>query len=162
MYLQGSGAPWAGEDYGDSHSMAEAGCGPTAAAIIASSYNGQINPETVRQAIVNKNGLGNHSAARYIKEIFIEMLPNVKMEIANFDENKIKQCLQNSGQVWFVVQHCKYTLYRHCMALIDYKEPGMVYVAHGTANKRPYGWNSLSELKTFNCSDHKVLYVGGK
>ena len=47
------------------------------------------------------------------------------------------------------------------MALIDYKDPGMVYVAHGTANSRPYGWNKLSELKSYN-KYSSILYVGGK
>ena len=161
LYLQGSGAPWANEDYGNSHSMAMAGCGPTAAAIIASSYNGQINPSTVRQAIVSKYGLGNHSSPSIMKDILGQMLPNVKLEVANFDENKIKQCLQNSGQVWLVVQNCKYTSDAHCIALIDYKEPGMVYVAHGTAKTRPYGWDTISYLKTYNKYD-QILYIGGK
>lgn len=161
LYLQGSGAPWANEDYGNSHSMAMAGCGPTAAAIIVSSYNGQINPSTVRQAIVSKYGLGNHSSASVMKDVLGEMLPNVKLEVANFNENKIKQCLQNSGQVWLVVQYCKYTSGAHCIALVDYKEPGMVYVAHGTAKTRPYGWDTISYLKTYN-KYNQILYVGGK
>ena len=159
--MQGSGAPWAGEDYGNSHSMAMAGCGPTAAAIIASAYNAQITPSTVRQAIVSKYGLGNHSSASVMKEVLGNMLPNVKLEIANFNENKIKSCLENSGQVWFVVQQCKYTSGAHCMALVDYKEPGMVYVAHGSAKSRPYGWDKISYLKSYN-KYSQILYVGGK
>ena len=161
LYLQGSNAPWAKEDYGNDHSMAKAGCGPTAAAIIASAYNANITPSTVRQSIVSSFGLGNHSSAVWIQSTLKKLIPNVKTEVAGYDEAKIKKCLENSGQVWFVVQHCKYTSGAHCMALIDYKEPGMVYVAHGTANSRPYGWNKLSELKSYN-KYSSILYVGGK
>lgn len=161
LYLQGNPAPWAGEDYGDSHSMAKAGCGPTAAAIIASAYNANITPSTVRQSIVSSLGLGNHSSATWIQGTLKKLIPNVKTEVAAFNEEKIKKCLENSGQVWFVVQNCKYTSGAHCMALIDYKDSGMVYVAHGTAKTRPYGWNKLSELKSYN-KYSEILYVGGK
>lgn len=161
LYLQGSNAPWAKEDYGNDHSMAKAGCGPTAAAIIASAYNANITPSTVRKSIVSSFGLGNNSSAPCIQSTLKKLIPNIKTEVAGYDEAKIKKCLENSGQVWFVVQHCKYTLRAHCMALIDYKEPGMVYVAHGTANSRPYGWNKLSELKSYN-KYSSILYVGGK
>ena len=161
LYLQGSNAPWAKEDYGNDHSMAKAGCGPTAAAIIASAYNANITPSTVRQSIVSSFGLGNNASAVRIQSTLKKLIPNVKTEVAGYDEAKIKKCLENSGQVWFVVQHCKYTSGAHCMALIDYKEPGMVYVAHGTANSRPYGWNKLSELKSYN-KYSSILYVGGK
>ena len=161
LYLQGSNAPWAKEDYGNDHSMAKAGCGPTAAAIIASAYNANITPSTVRQSIVSSFGLGNHSSAVWIQSTLKKLIPNVKTEVAGYDEEKIKKCLENSGQVWFVVQHCKYTSGAHCMALIDYKETGMVYVAHGTANSRPYGWNKLSEMRSYN-KYSSILYVGGK
>lgn len=161
LYIQGNPAPWANEDYGDSRSMAKAGCGPTAAAIIASSYDAKIDPSDVRQSVVSMYGLGNHSSATWIGESIKKLLPNVKVEVANYNEEKIKQCLNSAGQAWFVVQNCKYTSGAHCMALIDYKEPGMVYVAHGTANSRPYGWNKLSELKSYN-KYGSILYVGGK
>lgn len=161
LYLQGSNSPWAGENYGNSHSMAKAGCGPTAAAIIASAYDANITPSTVRKSIVSSFGLGNHSSATSIQSTLKKLIPNIKTEVAGYDEAKIKKCLEKSGQVWFVVQHCKYTSGAHCMALIDYKDPGMVYVAHGTANSRPYGWNKLSELKSYN-KYSSILYVGGK
>lgn len=165
LYLQGSGAPWSNEDYGDSRSMALAGCGPTAAAIIASSYNADITPSTFRKAVVDLYGLGNHSSPTWIGQAFNKLLPGVKTSVGStFDENKIKECLKNSGQVWLIVNK-KYTSASHCIALIDYKEnsqgQGMVYVAHGTAKSRPYGWDTLSTVK--NCyKPSGVLYIGGK
>lgn len=161
LYLQGSGAPWANEDYGDSHSMAAAGCGPTAEAIIASAYNGSITPSTARKDIVKKYGLGNHSGASYIKNSLNTLIPGVNVTVGKFDKNTIKNCLKNSGQVWLVVQNCKYTSAAHCIALIDYKDSDKVYVAHGTAKSRPYGWDDLSYIERYNkYSD--VVYVGGK
>lgn len=166
LYLQGSGAPWANEDYGTSHSMALAGCGPTAAAIIASSYNADITPSTFRKVVVDLYGLGNHSSPAYIQKAFNKLLPGVKTVVGDsFDKNKIKNCLQNSGQVWLIVQNCKYTSDAHCIALIDYKEnlqgEGTVYVAHGTARSKPYGWDTLNSIQ--NCyKPSGVLYIGGK
>ena len=161
LYLQGNGAPWANEDYGNSHSMAKAGCGPTAAAIIASGYDGNITPSTFRAKIVELYGLGNHSSASCVGSAFNKLLPNVPIKVGSgFDESAIKQCLSSGGQVWLVVANCKYTSDAHCIALIDYNEQGQVYVAHGTAKSRPYGWDSLSYIKKYfkNCG---VLYVGG-
>lgn len=165
LYLQGSGAPWANEDYGDSHNMAAAGCGPTAGAIIASSYNADITPSTFRKAVVDLYGLGNHSSPTWIGNAFKKLLPQVNTEVGStFDENKIKQCLKNSGQVWLIVNK-KYTSASHCIALIDYKEnsqgQGMVYVAHGTAKSRPYGWDTLNTVKSCY-KPSGLLYIGGK
>lgn len=161
LYLQGSGAPWSDEDYGDSHSMALAGCGPTAEAIIASSYDAKITPETARKDIISKFGGGNHSSATCIGKSLNTLLPGVKTSVGKFDENKIKNCLKKSGQVWLVVQNCKYTSNAHCIALIDYKDSGKVYVAHGTAKNRPYGWDNLSYIKSY-IKYADVLYVGGQ
>lgn len=161
LYLQGANAPWANEDYGDSHSMKEAGCGPTAAAIIASAYNADITPSTMREEIVRKYGGGNHSSATYIQPILKKLLPNVHTEVAAFNETKIANCLKNGGQVWIVVANCKYTSGAHCMALIDYKNSGMAYVAHGSANYRPYGWEKISYLHEHE-KHNIILYVGGK
>lgn len=160
LYLQGSTAPWANEDYGDSHSMRVAGCGPTAAAIIASAYNADITPSTMRKEIVAKYGGGNHSLATYIQPIFKKLLPNVHTEVAAFNEIKIANCLKNGGQVWIVVANCKYTSWAHCLALIDYKENGMAYVAHGSANYKPYGWEKISYLHRYE-KYSTILYVGG-
>lgn len=162
LYLQGSGAPWANEDYGNSHSMAQAGCGPTAAAIIASGYNGNITPSTVRAQVVQLFGLGNHSNAGWMERAINIILPEVSTSITNsFNETKIKQCLKSGGQVWLVVGNCKYTSGAHCISLIDYKESGnKVYVAHGTARSMPYGWEALSYIKRYYKNDG-VLYVGG-
>lgn len=165
LYLQGSGAPWANEDYGDSHSMALAGCGPTAGAIIASSYNADITPSTFRETVVDLYGLGNHSSPTWIGQAFNKLLPGVKTSVGStFDENKIKECLKNSGQVWLIVNK-RYTSDSHCIALIDYKEnsqgQGMVYVAHGTAKSRPYGWDTLNTVKSCY-KPSGVLYIGGK
>lgn len=161
LYLQGNGAPWAGNDYGDLHSMALAGCGPTAEAIIASSYNAEITPETTRKDIVSKYGRGNHSSATCIEKSLNTLLPGVKTSVGKFDENRIEKCLKKSGQVWLVVQNCKYTSGAHCIALIDYKDSGKVYVAHGTAKSRPYKWDSLSYIKKY-IKYADVLYVGGQ
>ncbi len=163
LYLQGSGAPWANEDYGNSHSMAKAGCGPTAAAIIASGYNASINPSTFRAKIVNLYGLGNHSSSTCVGKAFNELLPNVSTRVVTaFSENEIKQCLTSGGQVWLVVQKCKYTSDAHCIALVDYNpQTDQVYVAHGTAKGKPYGWDSLSYIKQCFKSSGGVLYVGG-
>lgn len=161
LYLQGSGAPWANEDYGNSHSMAKAGCGPTAAAIIASGYDANITPSTFRAKIVELYGLGNHSSASCVGSAFNKLLPNVPTKVGSgFDESAIKQCLSSGGQVWLVVANCKYTSDAHCIALIDYNEQGQVYVAHGTAKSRPYGWDSLSYIKKY-FTNSGVLYVGG-
>ncbi len=59
-----------------------------------------------------------------------------------------------------MVQHCKYTSDAHCMALIDYKDTGQVYVAHGTANSRPYKWDSLGQIKSY-LKYNDIVYVGG-
>ena len=141
--------------------MAKAGCGPTAEAIIASAYNGDITPSTARKDIVQHLGLGNHSSANWIGQSLNRLIPGVKTSVGAFDENKIKNCLKNSGQVWLVVQTCKYTSGAHCIALIDYKDTGQVYVAHGTAKSRPYGWEQLSYIKSNN-KYNQILYIGGK
>ncbi len=160
LYLQGSGAPWANNDYGDSHSMAYAGCGPTAEAIIASAYNANITPETARADIVKHLGRGNHSNATWIGQSFKRLVPNVKTSVGNFVSTKVKSCLNSGGQVWLVVQNCKYTSGAHCMALIDYKESNQVYVAHGNSKRRPSGWDSISAIKSY-LKYSSVLYVGG-
>lgn len=162
LYLQGSGAPWANEDYGNSHSMAQAGCGPTAAAIIASGYNASINPSTFRSKIVSLYGLGNHSSGSCVGRAFNELLPGIPTRVGSgFDESAIKQFLSSGGQVWLVVQKCKYTSDAHCIALIDYNsQTDQVYVAHGTAKGRPYGWDSLTYIKK-SFKNSGVLYVGG-
>ncbi len=160
LYLQGSGAPWANEDYGDSRSMALAGCGPTAEAIIASAYNADITPSTTRKDIVSKLGIGNHSSATWIGQSLKRLVPGVKTSVGAFNETRIKNCLKNSGQVWLVVQHCKYTSGAHCIALIDYKDSNKVYVAHGTARSRPYGWDDLSYIRQY-IKYNSILYVGG-
>ena len=161
LYLQGRPAPWAGEDYGDSRSMALAGCGPTAEAIIASSYNADITPSTTRKDIVDKLGTGNHSSANWIGQSLKRLVPGIKTRVANFNENEIKNCIKNSGQVWLVVQHCPYTSGAHCIALIDYKDSNQVYVAHGTAKSRKHGWDSLKNIKSY-LKTNPILYVGGK
>ena len=161
LYLQGSGAPWQNEDYGNDHNMGKAGCGPTAEAIIASAYNGGITPSTTRADIVKANGLGNHSAAPVIGESLKRLVPGIKVSVGEFNETRIKECLQNSGQIWLVVQHCKYTSGAHCMALIDYKDSNQVYVAHGTAKSRPSGWDSLSNIRS-GLKYSQILYVEGK
>ncbi len=164
LYLQGSGAPWANEDYGNDHSMAKAGCGPTAASIISSGYNASINPSTFRAKMIQLYGTGNHSSATLIEKAFNQLVPGVKTETTtSFDENKIRNCLKSGGQVWLVVSHCKYTSGAHCIALIDYNSSNdQVYVAHGTAKSRPYGWDSLSYIKSYFKSGDGVLYIGGK
>lgn len=161
LYLQSRPAPWAGEDYGDSRSMALAGCGPTAEAIIASSYNADITPSTTRKDIVDKLGTGNHSSANWIGQSLKRLVPGIKTRVANFNENEIKNCIKNSGQVWLVVQHCPYTSGAHCIALIDYKDSNQVYVAHGTAKSRKHGWDSLKNIKSY-LKTNPILYVGGK
>lgn len=161
LYLQGNPAPWANEDYGDYHSMALAGCGPTAEAIIASSYNANITPSTTRKDIVDKLGTGNHSSATWIGNSLKRLVPGINIKVSNFDENEIKKCIKNSGQVWLVVQHCTYTSGAHCIALIDYRDSNQVYVAHGTANRRKKGWDSLRNIKSY-LKTNPILYVGGK
>lgn len=164
LYIQGTPAPWAGESYGDGGSnpanMTYAGCGPTAEAIIASAYDGKITPSTARQDIVNKLGRGNHSSAEWIGQSLKRLIPRIKTSTGSFDETKIKNCIKSGGQVWLVVKYCKYTTGHHCIALIDYKETGKVYVAHGTEDHRPYGWGDLSYVKS-NHDGTSVLYVGG-
>ena len=160
LYLQGSGAPWANNDYGDLHSMARAGCGPTAEAIIASAYNANITPETARADIVKHYGFGNHSGATWISPSLKRLVPNIKTSIGNFDSTRVKSCLNSGGQVWLVVHNCKYTRSSHCMALIDYKESNQVYVAHGNAKTRPSGWDSISAIKSY-LKTSSVVYVGG-
>ncbi len=161
LYLQGGDATWAGNDYGNDHSMAKAGCGPTAEAIIASAYNGNITPETTRADIVKYNGEGNHSSADVIAKSLKRLVPGIKTEVAGWSDTKIKNCLKNGGQVWLVVQNCKYTSGSHCMALIDYKDSNKVYVAHGTAKSRPYGWDDLSNIHSY-LKYPSLVYVGGK
>lgn len=160
LYLQGNPAPWRKEDYGNLHSMALAGCGPTAEAIIASAYNADITPSTTRKDIVDHLGGGNHSSATWIGQSLKRLIPGIKTNVGPFNESKIKSCLKNSGQVWLVVQHCKYTGDAHCIALIDYKESNKVYVAHGTAKSKPYGWDDLSYIRQYN-KHSTILYVGG-
>lgn len=160
LYLQGSGAPWQNEDYGDSHNMGKAGCGPTAEAIIASAYDGKITPSTTRKDMVSMFGSGNHSSASCIAKSLKNLVPGIKTSVGSFNSAKIKSCLQNSGEVWLVVRSCKYTSGSHCIALIDYKDSGKVYVAHGNSKRRAYGWDDLSYIARYNKSE--VLYVGGK
>lgn len=143
--------------------MSAAGCGPTAAAIIASGYNGEITPEDFRAYIINKmfgGRVANYSNASNMATAFSGINVGAKIEVAAFDVNKIKNTLKSGGQVWIVVQNCKYTSGAHCMALIDYKDNNQVYVAHGTAKSRPFGWDSLDYIKTYN-KHATVLYVGG-
>ena len=45
-------------------------------------------------------------------------------------------------------------------ALIDYKDSNKVYVAHGTARSRPYGWDDLSYIRQY-IKYNSILYVGG-
>lgn len=160
LYLQGGNAPWADNDYGNDHSMAKAGCGPTAEAIIASAYNGSITPETARADIVKKYGTGNHSSADVVAGSLKRLVPNIKAEAGNYDDTKVKNCLKGGGQIWLVVQHCKYTSNAHCIALVDYKDNGKVYVAHGSASSRPYGWDDLSYIKQY-LKYSSIVYVGG-
>lgn len=160
LYLQGGNAPWANNDYGNDHSMAKAGCGPTAEAIIASAYNGSITPETARADIVKKYGTGNHSSADVVAGSLKRLVPNIKAEAGNYDDTKVKNCLKGGGQIWLVVQHCKYTSNAHCIALVDYKDNGKVYVAHGSASSRPYGWDDLSYIKQY-LKYSSIVYVGG-
>jgi len=160
LYLQGGNAPWADNDYGNDHSMAKAGCGPTAEAIIASTYNGSITPETARADIVKKYGTGNHSSADVVAGSLKRLVPNIKAEAGNYDDTKVKNCLKGGGQIWLVVQHCKYTSNAHCIALVDYKDNGKVYVAHGSASNRPYGWDDLSYIKQYR-KYSSIVYVGG-
>ena len=89
------------------------------------------------------------------------LVPGIKTRVANFNENEIKNCIKNSGQVWLVVQHCPYTSGAHCIALIDYKDSNQVYVAHGTAKSRKHGWDSLKNIKSY-LKTNPILYVGGK
>lgn len=160
LYLQGGNAPWANNDYGNDHSMAKAGCGPTAEAIIASAYNGSITPETARADIVKKYGTGNHSSADVVAGSLKRLVPNIKAESGNYDDTKVKNCLKGGGQIWLVVQNCKYTSNAHCIALVDYKDNGKVYVAHGSASGRPYGWDNLSYIKQY-LKYNSIVYVGG-
>ena len=165
LYFQGSPAPWADNGYGDGGSnpktMAYAGCGPTAEAIIASGYNGDITPETARADIIGKHGgaIANYSSASEIAASLKRIVPGIKAEAGSFDESKIKECLKKGGQVWLIVTACKFTDGSHCIALIDYDENKGVYVAHGTAKSKPYGWESLSYVKSYNKAE--VAYVGG-
>lgn len=164
LYLQGSGAPWEKNDYGNSGSMALAGCGPTAAAIIASGYDGSITPETFRKATIERYGRGNHSSATYMKQIFKDIGVNVKTKVGDKSKAQVRTCLENGGQVWLVVTSgSKYTSGSHCIALIDYdKAKDKVYVAHGTAKSRAYGWESLDYVLRYNKYDNDgLLYVGG-
>ena len=137
-----------------------AGCGPTAEAIIASTYNGSITPETARADIVKKYGTGNHSSADVVAGSLKRLVPNIKAEAGNYDDTKVKNCLKGGGQIWLVVQHCKYTSNAHCIALVDYKDNGKVYVAHGSASSRPYGWDDLSYIKQY-LKYSSIVYVGG-
>ena len=89
------------------------------------------------------------------------MVPGIKTEVAGWSDTKIKNCLKNGGQVWLIVQNCKYTSAHHCIALIDYKENNKVYVAHGTAKTRPYGWDNLSNIHSY-LKHPSLVYVGGK
>lgn len=161
LYLQGGDAPWASNDYGYSHKMSFAGCGPTAEAIIASAYNGNITPETTRADIVKYKGTGNNSSADVIAGSLKRLVPGIKAEYAGWNDTKIKNCLKNGGQIWLVVQHCKYTTDAHCIALIDYKDNNKVYVAHGTAKSRPYGWDDLNNIHSY-LKHPSLVYVGGK
>ena len=160
LYLQGGNAPWANNDYGNDHSMAKAGCGPTAEAIIASAYNGSITPETARADIVKKYGTGNHSSADVVAGSLKRLVSNIKAESGNYEDTKVKNCLKGGGQIWLVVQNCKYTSNAHCIALVDYKDNGKVYVAHGSASGRPYGWDNLSYIKQY-LKYNSIVYVGG-
>ena len=162
LYLQGRGSPWQNEDYGNSHNMGKAGCGPTAEAIIASAYNVSITPSTTRADIVKAYGLGNHSSAVCVGQSLQRLIPGIKTSVADFDETKVKECLQNSGQVWIIVTKSKYTSGSHCMALIDYMDAGQqVYVAHGSAREGTYGWDKVSNIKKI-LKNKQVLYLGGK
>lgn len=66
------------------------GCGPTAEAIIASAYNGNITPETTRADIVKYNGQGNHSSADVIAKSLKRLVPGIKTEVAGWSDTKIK------------------------------------------------------------------------
>ncbi len=166
LYVQGDSSPWASNAYGrggsNSATMAYAGCGPTAEAIIASGYNASITPETTRADIIKAhNGvINNYSSADEIERSLKRLIPGIKAEAGTFDETKIKNYLSNSGQVWLVVQYCKYTSGQHCIALIDYDKNKGVYVAHGTASNKAYGWEDLSYIKN-NLNNNSVTYVGG-
>ena len=160
MYLQGSGAPWANNDYGNDHSMAKAGCGPTALATIASGYNGQITPETTRQATISRYGTGNHSSAIFMAQVWKDIGMTVSAQAGSIDKSRMINCLSNGGQIWLVVKNCKYTKNSHCIALIDYNASnGQVYVSHGSAKSTPYGWESIDYIIQYNKSE--VLYIGG-
>ena len=162
LYIQGGSSPWKNESYSKSN-MASAGCGPTAEAIIASAYNGNITPSTTRADIVKRLGLGsNWSNATNIGASLKRLVPGINYSVGSFDETRIKNTLRSGGQVWLVVRSSRYTNNAHCIALIDYKEPGQVYVAHGSANSRPYGWDSLSYIRSvLSHGKPDVLYVGG-
>ena len=161
LYIQGSPAPWAGNDYGNSGRMSISGCGPTALAIIASAYNGEITPETTRSATIRRYGRGNNSSTVCMNSVLKSIGIGVKTEVSSRSKSKIISCLKNGGQVWLVVRSCKYTSGAHCIALIDYdNQTGKVYVAHGTAKTRPYGWGSLDYILRYE-KNNSLLYVGG-
>jgi len=162
LFIQGGNAPWSGNDYGNSHNMAKAGCGPTALAIIASAYNNSITPETARAATVKRYGLGNNSSASNMQQVLRDVGVNVPSTVGGRNKQQVINCLKNGGQVWIVVINCKYTGSSHCMALLDYDASNdTVYVAHGSANYRPYGWDSLDYVMNNLKSSHQLLFVGG-
>ena len=161
LYIQGGDAPWAGEEYGDtSPNMALAGCGPTAEAIILSGYDGSITPSQTRKDLIDFFGKkGNYSGDVWIGDSMRRILPGIVTQTGGFNEEKIINCLKNGGQIWLIVDDCQYTSDSHCIALIDYDSSnGKVYVAHGTQNYRPYGWEELSYIQRYG---RGYLYVGG-
>lgn len=163
LYLQGGDAPWRDNDYGDSGSMAAAGCGPAALAMIATAYNPSINPEHVRAQTVSMYGRGNHSNAEWMQTVWNKLGLNVQTSIGpKGDKQRIINCLQNGGQIWFIVYQCKYTSGSHCMALLDYNaQNDTVYVAQSNPNRKPYGWDSLDVVMSCMKDERNVLYVGG-
>ena len=163
LYLQGGNAPWRDNDYGESRSMAKAGCGPTALAIIASAYDSSITPETTRAATVRRYGIGNNSAAGNMQQVLKDVGVNVQTRVGGRNKQEVINCLKNGGQVWIVVyQDGNYTYNSHCMALLDYNaSDDTVYVAHGTASSMKHGWGSLDYVMKSLKSSHDLLYVGG-
>jgi hypothetical protein len=144
--------------------MAKAGCGPTAAAIIASGYNGSITPETFRKSIINahKGVIANYSEPYEMQSAFKRLGINVKTEVKTLTKENVINCVKNGGQVWAVVQKCKYTSGAHCISLIDYNASNnKVYVAHGNAKKKTYGWDTIDYIIN-NKKQNLILCVGGE
>ena len=165
LYLQGgSDVPWRSNAYGNDppQTMTSAGCGPTAAAIIASGYDGTVTPETMRDILVNKmhgGTVANYSTNGGIKDALSRLGLGLRMETKRTSKQAILDCVRNGGQVYATTSSQVYAVSSHCIAIIDYRSPDQVYVAHGNARSKRYGWNSIDNV--MNGLQSEILCIGG-